>query len=149
MHLASISAPVWAAILGFTGFGVVLWIFDRQRRDALPTSTPTEDEPTQPPKNCGLSIQTSRTTSCAADEAAVEADELQVGAELGLDLFGDDVGVPALHHLGDEQRELLLETRQDRLGDVAQPHVEAFEQPLVGTATRYDAPRENGVFTKR
>lgn len=44
MHLASISAPVWAAILGFTGFGVVLWIFDRQRRDALPTSTPTEDE---------------------------------------------------------------------------------------------------------
>lgn len=44
MSLASIPAPVWAAALGLMCFAVVFWIFDRQRRDALPTSTPTEAE---------------------------------------------------------------------------------------------------------
>ncbi|HEV2737069.1 MAG TPA: hypothetical protein VGU66_00690 [Candidatus Elarobacter sp.] len=45
MSLTSIPAALWwAAILGLTWIGIVSWLFNKQRRDTLPTSTPTADE---------------------------------------------------------------------------------------------------------
>ena len=44
MMFSPILSSALAISLGLAWFGAVLWIFDRQRRDTLPTSTPTAEE---------------------------------------------------------------------------------------------------------
>jgi hypothetical protein len=44
VSLAAVAAATCATVVGLTWFAVVCWLFDRQRRDTLPTSTPTADE---------------------------------------------------------------------------------------------------------
>jgi hypothetical protein len=44
VNLLSLLTSVLAAVIGLAWLAMVMWIFDRQRRDTLPNSTPTAEE---------------------------------------------------------------------------------------------------------
>src|SRR5260370_7667257 len=61
------------------------------------------------------SYQVQQYADAATDQGAIETDELEVLADLELDLFRYVLRVPAFHDIGDEQQDLVPLTQHPRL----------------------------------
>src|SRR5215208_596063 len=68
----------------------------------------------------------------AADERAVDADELQVAPDRELDAARGGVGVPAVHRLRYQARDLVLVALEQHERDLQHPVVDLLHQRLVG-----------------
>ena len=66
-----------------------------------------------------------------ADQRAVDADILQVAADLQLDAFDQRLGIPVLHHLADEGGDLGPARRDRAQESDTEPAVDTFTDALI------------------